>query len=149
MHYHHHHFFTLSISILSHQYFVSEVLSSFILHRHGEPWGAGPGGAWLQDALPNGVPWITAWAHAHVLEERTWGATHFWIPARLPGGLLHLYGATVPARGKPVKKIQYSGFTGFHLGAGERKEAFYRVLPKQSMSTKVTISLRIVFQSSA
>lgn len=86
------------------QYFVKLCFLCVFL-RHGEPWGARSGGAWLQDAVPGRVPWIAAWAHAYMLEERTWGEAHFWIPARLSGGLFYLHWATVPARRKPIKKL--------------------------------------------
>lgn len=72
--------------------------------RYGEPWGAGPGGAWLQDALSRRVPRIPARADADLLAQGARGAAHFWIPPELPGRLLHLYWTTVPARREPLEK---------------------------------------------
>lgn len=74
-------------------------------HRDGEPGGVGPGGAGLQDALSGRVPWISARPDADLLEERAWGEAHVWVPAGLLGGLLHLHGASVPARREPVNVL--------------------------------------------
>ena len=70
--------------------------------RYGEPGGVRPGGAWLQDAVPGRVPRIAAWPDADLLEERARGEAHLRVPAGLPGGLLHLHGASVPAGREPV-----------------------------------------------
>ena len=70
--------------------------------RYGEPGGVRPGGAWLQDAVPSRVPRIAAWPDADLLEERARGEAHLRVPAGLPGGLLHLHGASVPAGREPV-----------------------------------------------
>lgn len=74
-------------------------------HRDGEPGGVGPGGAGLQDALSGRVPRISARPDADLLEERAWGEAHVWVPAGLLGGLLHLHGASVPARREPVNVL--------------------------------------------
>lgn len=74
--------------------------------RYGEQRGVGPGGAWLQNAVPGRVPRVPAWSDADVLEERARGETHLRVPAGLPGGLLHLHGASVPAGGEPVTGMQ-------------------------------------------
>lgn len=72
------------------------------LSRYGEPGGARPGGAWLQDAVPSRVPRIPSRADADLLEEGTRREAHLRVPAGLPGGLLYLYRASVPARREPV-----------------------------------------------
>lgn len=74
--------------------------------RYGEPGGVRPGGAWLQDAVPSRVPRIPAWPDADLLEKRAGGEAHLWVPAGLPGGLLHLHGASVPARREPVTGLE-------------------------------------------
>lgn len=72
--------------------------------RYGEQRSSGSGGAWLQDAVSSRMPCISPWVDAELLEEGTWGETHLWVPAGLPGGLLHLDRASVPAWGQPVIK---------------------------------------------
>lgn len=71
-------------------------------HRDGEPGGVGPGGAGLQDAVSGWMPRFYARPDANLLEERARGEAHIWVPAGLPGGLLHLHGASVPAGREPV-----------------------------------------------
>lgn len=77
--------------------------SCFCLVRYGEPWGAWPGGARLQDALPGRVPHFFAWAHAFLLEEGPRGETYLWVSAGLPRGLLHLHRTSVSAWGEPIE----------------------------------------------
>lgn len=76
--------------------------SSWNSCRHEQPWGAGAGGEGLQNALCLGLPRLAPWTHAAVLEARGRREAHLWLPAVLPGGLLHRHGAAVPAWRKPV-----------------------------------------------
>lgn len=71
--------------------------------RHEQPRGSGTSGARVQDALSPGLPHLTAWADAAVLEKRCWRAAHLWILASLPGGLFYSHWASVPAWGQPLK----------------------------------------------
>lgn len=71
--------------------------------RNGEPWGPGPGGAWLQDALPIRVPQLLARAHAFLLEEGPRREAYVWVPAGLPRGLLHLHRTPVSAWREPIE----------------------------------------------
>lgn len=70
--------------------------------RHEQPRGSGAGGARLQDAVPPGLPHLSARADAAVLEEGCRGATHLRVPASLLGGLLHSHRASVPTRRQPL-----------------------------------------------
>ncbi len=77
--------------------------------RYGEPGGAGPGGARVQDALSRRVPRIPARADADLLAQGARGAAHLRIPPELPGRLLHLHWTTVPAGREPLEmQIQSS-----------------------------------------
>lgn len=73
------------------------------LCRHEQPGGAGAGGARLQDALPAGLPHLSAWAHDPLLEKGPWRTPHFWVLAELPGRLLYRHRAPVPTWWKPVR----------------------------------------------
>ncbi len=71
--------------------------------RYGEPGGAGPGGARLQDALSRRVSRLPARADADLLAQGSRGAAHLRIPPGLPGRLLHLHWTTVPAGREPLE----------------------------------------------
>lgn len=77
--------------------------------RHEQPRGAGAGGARLQDAVSTGLPHLAARAHAAVLEERRRGAAHLRVPSGLLGGLFYSHGASVPARGQPLRPLPERG----------------------------------------
>lgn len=83
--------------------------------RNGEPRGAGPGGARLQDALPGRVPQLLARAHALLLEEGPGGEAYVRVPAGLPRGLLHLHRTPVSARGEPIEPPTGGGAGGKNL----------------------------------
>jgi len=70
--------------------------------RHGEPGGAGAGGARLPHAVPPGVPRVPARDDEGLLEEGPGREAHFRVPPVLPGGLFHRHRATVPAWGEPI-----------------------------------------------
>lgn len=86
-------------TIKRHHWLLTSCLPS---SRYGEPGGVRPGGARLQNAVSSRVPRVPAWPDVNLLEERAWREAHVWVPAELPGGLLHLHGASVPAGREPV-----------------------------------------------
>lgn len=80
-------------------------LPSLLLHppfRHEQPWGVGAGGEGIPNALRPRLPSFAPWTDAAVLETWAWWEAHLWVPAVLPGGLLHRHRAAVPARREPV-----------------------------------------------
>lgn len=73
------------------------------LLRYGEPGGAGPSGARVQDALSRRVPGLPARAHADLLAQGARRAADLRVPPELPGRLLHLHWTTVPAGREPLE----------------------------------------------
>lgn len=75
---------------------------SHLFLRHGEPGGAGTGGARLPHALPPGLPRVPARDDEALLEEGSGREAHLRVHPVLPGRLFHRHGATVPAWREPI-----------------------------------------------
>lgn len=101
--------------------------------RHGEPGGAGAGGARLPHALPPGVPGDPARDDEALLEEGPGREAHLRVPPVLPGGLLHRHRAAVPAWREPIASpdsvlcLPERGRMVSHIN----KHLFYRILSVQ------------------
>lgn len=103
--------------------------------RHEQPRGSGAGGARLQDAVPPGLPHLSAWADAAVLEEGRRGAAHLRVPASLLGGLLHSHRASVPTRRQPLNPPPFlHPARGRGLGQDWPNQSCYKTLkPSQPL----------------
>ena len=109
------------------------------LSRHEQPRGAGAGGARLPDAVPAGLPHVSARADGAVLEEGPGGEAHLRVPAGLFGGLLHCHGASVPAGGQPLSTAAFISchFTGSPPGVARLHPFSLALSPSVSLSHPV------------
>lgn len=89
--------------------------------RHGEPGGAGAGGARIPHALSPGLPRVPARDDEGMLEEGGRREAHVRVPAVLPGGLFHIHGATVPAWGEPIATLPCTPTPGRNTGFTQRQ----------------------------